>query len=53
MQAKTLKIRFGGVFGLHLGWVWDALGRLLATFGRLLAVFRAFKIELFSRLGPR
>ena len=39
--------------GLHLGRIWDALGPLLDALGRLLAVFWAFKVELFSSMGPR
>ena len=33
--------------GLHLGEVWDALGHLLVTFGRILVIFLAFKIISF------
>ena len=32
------------VLGLHLGGVWDALGRLGATFGRILNVCWAFQL---------
>ena len=36
--------------GLHLGEVWDALGHLLATFGRILVVFGRSKSYLFKAL---
>ena len=36
-----------------MGRVWDGLGPLLGALGRLLAVFWAFKVELFSSMGPR
>ena len=50
---KSQKKKFWEGLGLHLGGFWDGLGPLLATLGRLLAVFWAFKIELCSRIGPR
>ena len=52
-DKKPLKNWIWDGFGLHLGGGWDALGRLLASLGRLLAVFGTFKIELFSNMGPR
>ena len=39
--------------GHHLGGVWVRLGLPLGAFGRLLAVFWAFKIELLSSIGPK
>ena len=39
--------------GLHLGGVWDGLGRLLGTFGRFWTVFLVFYIDLFSSIGLR
>ena len=39
--------------GPHLGGVWGGLGPLLDALGRLFAVFWAFKVELFSSMGPR
>ena len=36
-----------------MGSVWDGLGPLLGALGHLLAVFWAFKVELFSSMGPR
>ena len=51
IQAKnSLKNRIWEGRGLPLGKVWDGLGRLLGALGRLLAVFRALKIELFKAL---
>ena len=52
-NKKSLKKWIWEGFGLHLGGGWDVLGRLLATFGHLLAVFCTFKIEFFSSMGPR
>ena len=39
--------------GLHLGGLWEAIGRSPGVLGRLLAVFWAFEIKLFSNMGPR
>ena len=50
---KSLKNRIWDGLGLLLGGVWEGLGRLLGTLGRFLAVFWAFKIELFFSIGPR
>ena len=50
---KSPKQRFWERLGLHLGRVWDGLGPLLGTLGRLLAVLGLFKIEFFSNIGPR
>ena len=36
-----------------MGGVWEALGRLLGTLGRLLAAFWVFKNDVFSSMGPR
>ena len=36
-----------------MGRVWDYLGRFLSTPGRLLVVLGAFKMYLFSDMGPR
>ena len=36
-----------------MGRVWDGPGRLLGALGRFLAAFWAFKIDLFSSMGPR
>ena len=35
--------------GLHLGEVWDALGHLLATFGRILAIFLGVQNHIFLK----
>ena len=50
---KSPKNRIWRGLGLHLGGLWDFLGRLLGALGCLLAVLGAFKIELFSSMGPR
>ena len=50
---RSHKDRIWEGLGLHLGRVWDALGRLLVALVRLLAVFWAFKIKLFLSIGPR
>ena len=52
-SKKSHTNRFGEALGLHLGGVWDGLGPHLGALGRLLAVFLAFKVELFSSIGPR
>ena len=39
--------------GLLLGGVWIGLGPPLGAFGRRLAVFWPFKIELLSGIGPK
>ena len=39
--------------GLDLGVVWDGLEPLLDALGSFFAVSLAFKIELFSNMGPR
>ena len=49
---------FGGGLWIHLGRVWDGLGRLLGAeilgaFGCFLAAFGAFQIDLFSSMGAR
>ena len=49
----SLKNRFWERLGLHLEGGWDALGPVLGALGRFLAVFLAFKINLFSIMGPR
>ena len=36
-----------------MGGVWGRLGSSLAAFGRLLAVFWAFKTELLSSIGSK
>ena len=36
-----------------MGRVWDGLGPLLGTLGCLLPIRGAFKIEVFSNIGPR
>ena len=36
-----------------MGGIWDDLGPLLGALGRFLAVFWAFEIKLFPRIGPR
>ena len=50
---KSHRNRFWEGLGLHLGRVWGALGHLLGAFGRFLGVFGAFKIKLFSSIGPK
>ena len=45
-SKKMLKKWIWDGLGLHLGGGWDALGRLLVTLGRFLAISGAFKIEL-------
>ena len=50
---KCLKKLILECLGLHLGRVWDGLGRLLGTFGRFLAVLWGVKINLFSNMGLR
>ena len=52
-QPKIVQNQFWEHLGLHLGRVWGGLGPLLGTLGRLLAIWGAFKIELFSNIGPR
>ena len=49
----SLKNRFWERLGLHLEGGWDALGPVLGALGRFLVVFLAFKINLFSSMGPR
>ena len=39
--------------GLHLGGVWDALGRLLVAPERFLVTFLTFKIDMFYDIAPR
>ena len=36
-----------------MGRVWEALGRLLDALGSILAVLGAFKMYLFSDMGPK
>ena len=50
---KSNQNQFWEGLGHHLGGVWVRLGLPLGAFGRLLAVFWAFKIELLSNIGPR
>ena len=50
---KMLKKWIWDGLGLHLGGVWDALGRLLGALGCLLAIFLVFKIELLVNNGPK
>ena len=50
---KCWKTWFGKVLGLHLGRVWDALGCLGATFGRILNICWAFQLISFKNMGPR
>ena len=50
-NQKSIKNWIWEGLGLHLGGVWDGLGRLLDTFGRFLAVFWVFQIILFSNMG--
>ena len=50
---KSYQNQFGEGLGLYLGGVWDRLGLPLGAFGRLLAAFWTFKIELFSRICPK
>ena len=38
---------------LNLGRVWDALGSLVVTFGRILTLFWTFKIISCKNIGPR
>ena len=55
-KIKSQKSRQNWIWeglGLHLGGVWDALGRLLGAPGPLLVAFWAFKIEFFSSIAPR
>ena len=49
---KSLKKWIWEGLGPHLGRVWDGLGYLLDALGRLLLVFGTFKILLFSNMGP-
>ena len=49
---KSNKNSFWEGPGLHLGGVWGNLGHPLGAFGRLLAIFWTFKIELLSSIGP-
>ena len=46
-SKKSIKNWIWEGLGLHLGRVWEALGRLLDALGSILAIFGAFKIELF------
>ena len=50
---KSYKNHVWEGLGLHLGGVWAGLGPPLGAFGRLLAVFWTFKIELLSSIGPK
>ena len=50
-NKKSIKNWIWEGLGLHLGGVWDGLGRLLGTFGRFLAVLGVFYIILFSNMG--
>ena len=51
--TKSYKNWIGEGLGLHLGGVWIGLGPPLGAFGRRLAVFWPFKIELLSGIGPK
>ena len=53
MIQKELKINIWGGLGFPLGGVWDGLGHFGGAPGRLLAILGAFKIYLFSNMGPR
>ena len=50
---KLLKNLILESLGLNLGGGWDALGRLLATFGHILAVFWTLQIVFLESIGPR
>ena len=50
---KSIKSQIWEGLGLHLGRVWDDLGRLLGALGPLLGVFGAFGIDFVSSMGPR
>ena len=50
---KSNQNQFGEGLGLYLGGVWGRLGPPLGAFGRLVAAFWTFKIELLSSIGPK
>ena len=50
---KYNKNQFGEDLGVYLGGVWGRLGPPLGAFGRLLAAFGTFKVELLSSIGPK
>ena len=50
---KSNQNQFGEGLGLYLGGVWGRLGPPLGAFGRLVAAFWTFKIELLSSICPK
>ena len=53
MRKKAPKNLILEGVGLNLGRVWDALGSLVVTFGRILTLFWTFKIISCKSIGPR